>query len=320
MSTNNKNNKATAKQTVVIAPPPSRIYQNIPSARLDLTQVSNPSHYEWTIQAPSGHELDELELDIELTPTTTSALAPLSGLIKALKVVNNDSGVVTDAITDGVSIGMMSIISQALREYARPSASPLNASIVRDPQAGTTATPYYSNWRWHAPYPGKKFTIILDLVAVNTVLVSATAVAASLTLVDRWVPAHSAQKYQMLAQSFPAVPKVAFIGVFKGALVNAAEFEANTNGITLGTDLTSEQVFRNEALSNDDLVGLGAPGTNMTGVDTPSIFDPATAANVAVLLARFLAAGSVKAVFTTPQSPICILFGMQDPTSMVVSG
>lgn len=330
MSSKSTKNTKPGASTIVIAPPPARTFQNIPSARIPLTQISNPSHYEWTINAPQGHELDELQLDIEMTLTTTSSLATMSNLIKALRVVNTDTAApssvgapptqATVALVDGNSIGMAAIISQALREYARPSAAPLSTVIVRDANAGTTATAYYSNWRLHTPFPGKSFKVILDLNSISSVYTSATVVAASVTLVDRWVPAHQAQKYTLLAQSFPTVAKIAFQGVYKGAFCNANEFEANSNGITLGSDLTPEQIFRNEAVSNDDLNNLGAAGTAMTGVDTASIKDPHTAANVAVLIGRFLQASLMKAVFSSSQSPVVVLFGMQDPTSMVING
>lgn len=137
----------TGSKVLVVQPPPKRVIMDIPAARQTLNQVSATSHYEWLLAAPDGHDLDEIELDLELTPTTTSTTNQLSNLIKSLKVFNIDNSPSGDQVddTDGASIGLKCIISQALREYERPSASPLNTTIVRDPLAGTTATAYYSD-------------------------------------------------------------------------------------------------------------------------------------------------------------------------------
>lgn len=308
---------AGTTKTIVVQPPPKRVIMDIPSARQLLTQVSTTSHYEWLLDAPPGHVLDELELDLELTPTTTSTLARLSGLIKSLKVfniTNNPAGEQVDD-TDGASIGLKCIVSQALREYARPSASPLSTVIVRDPQAGTTATAYYSNWRWHAPYDGSKFRVSLDLNTVVSVLVSATAVSASLTLVARWVPAHNAEKYTILANSFPSVPKVSIVNAYKGALCTTVEWNGNVKGMTLGTALSPEQIIRNEVVTNDDLFGLAAAGTG--GLDTNCIFDPATGANSFIVLGRFADASIMRAIMTANQTIIVIAFGKVNPTTMV---
>lgn len=324
-ATPSKQGSQNGQQTVVVNAPPERVLMDLPGSRQFLTQVSSPSHYEWVLSAPAGHEIDEMQLDLELTPTTTSTTTQLSALIKAMNfysITTDSQGNQTQTpvgFADGASIGDLAIMSQALRERVRPSASPLNSTIVRDPKAGTTATAYYSNWRIHTPFDGTQFLVTLDLVSVVSVLVSATAVSASLSLIARWRPKTNSVKYTFLAQQQPSVPKIAYTGVYKCGLFLTTEWNANTSGVSLGGGMTAEQVIRNQVISNDDLFGLATAGSATT-LDNLGIQDPHTAANTFVLIGRFGATpAQIRATFSATQTVVVVIFAKSDPSKLAIS-
>lgn len=278
---------------------------SIPAARQPYNVHNQAAVLNWDLVAPRGKVLKEIRLDGRINLTGTVTAARFHKAITSLKVLSS-AGSVFEAIQDAIPIG--AVASYALKEDNFYEVSPSNTDVVRNPSVAAAATNYDASYRFHAPLPGDKFSVLLDLAAFTAAFGAVTAATSDWTLYATWTEYKPGMgQYMMLVDRVASFTNKQYRNAVKAALFNATEWASVASAIKLGSPLSASQISQNEDLANDQLRGLATNGTS-TSTRTLPILDPATAADVFALLEVFDKPGDISIQVSSAQTASIIVY------------
>jgi hypothetical protein len=286
-------------QEKVIVLAPARQPYNVHNAATVLT---------WDMVAPRGKQLQGLRIDARINETgITAGSGRIHKAIQSIKVVS-DTGIVMEGIQD--ALPMAAVLSQALKEDRFYDATPGNTDVVRDPVIADPATNYDLVLNFHAPLPGKKFSVQLNINALNAIILGTgtlTAVTSDWLVTPIWMASIGQPQYMILADRQSALSLKKYKLASKVGLFNATEWSTILNAIKLGETLTAAQISVLADQSNDYLRGLATSGTG-TATRTLPVLDPGTAANIFSLIYWMDIPGDVELTMSSAQTFSAVIF------------
>jgi hypothetical protein len=283
--------------------------RTLPAARQVYNVHNQGTVLSWDLVAPKNKMLQELRVDCRISLTGTAAGSVLlHKIFNTIKVVSEQGSVMT---VENDAIPMAVVASHAFREDDVFEASPSNTDIVRNPAITAAATNYDGSYRFHAPLPGTKFNVAIDLNAFVAAVTWATAATFDITVSAVWAPLKGQSQYLILGNRVSALTSKKYRGVSKVLIANATEWSTVLSAIKMGSALSAPQIGINEDISNDQLRGLAVDGTGTTR--TLPIKDPATAATVYVMTRELDEPGDVSIETSSAQTFSAVVFTSGQP-------
>jgi hypothetical protein len=282
--------------------------QILPAARQTYNVHNQGTVLNWELVAPRGKVIEEIRLDARINLAGVVVAARFHKAINSIKVVS-DKGSVLEALQDAIPTGVLA--THALKEDNYYEVSPSNTDIVRNPSVAAAATNYDASYRFHAPLPGSRFTVLVDIAAMITAFgATVTGATTDWSVYVKWTDYKPGMgQYMILIDRVTNFTNKKYKNVVKAALFNANEWNSVLGTVKIGKALANPQISMNEDLANDQLRGLSTNGVSVATRTLP-VLDPATAADVFCLMDVLDDPGEVEIQPTSAQSMSAVLYTM----------
>lgn len=280
--------------------------QLIPAARQTFNVHNQGTVLSWDLVAPRNKVLQEIRLDARVNLAGVVTAARFHKALKSIKAVS-DRGAVLEVIQDAIPATVLA--SHALKEDNFFEVSPSNTDVVRNPSVAAAATNYDASYRFHAPLPGSKFTVLVDIDAMVTAFgAGVTGATTDWAVYAQWCDfTPNMSQYLILGDRVTNFTNKQYRNVAKAALFNANEWGGVVNAIKIGRALSQSQIGMNEDLANDQLRGLSTNGAS-TSTRTLPVLDPATAADVFCLMDTLDEPGDISVQTSSAQAMSAVIF------------
>lgn len=296
--------------------------RQVPPSRIVLPGFNQPFSFEWNFVPPKGKQLTRLFIDAKLTTTGAGmTTAVTSAIFDKIQAFNVETGQIMDIDKFALDMACITLAGFNRRdEYADE--IPRTTNVVRDPPNVATGATLYGSWNLRAPLPGKAIKLIITTFNLQIVFgAGMTAGTLSLQVVPIWglVDVEPAKEYTIFARQFTSIPKVVVSGAEYIAMTAASEISSIAGNLDIGGPMTTEEVLRLEAMTNDELRGFAADGSS-TATDTLPVKDPVTTTDVFVLYKKFDQAQRANLIFNSAATVRVIVLGQKAVTEVAVTG
>jgi hypothetical protein len=280
----------------------------MPAARQTYNVHNQATVLYWDLVAPKGKQLQGIRIDGRVNQTgISSGTGRMHKAIKTIKVIS-DMGSVMEAIQDAIPMG--TVVSQALKEDKYYDATPGNTDVCRDPVVVAAATNYDATFNIHAPLPGSKFSVQLNLEAYNAAFPGTGTMSAATSdwqVTAIWAESQGQPQYMILMDYVSALSLKKYKDASKVALFKATEWSTVMNALKLGQEISQAQISILADQSNDYLRGLAADGSG-TATRTLPVLDPGTGANVFSLIYWLDTPGAIEVATASAQTFFAIIY------------